>query len=290
MCFRMVESRRVLFWVLLFLLALLSAPALAGDVTVHWSAGSKAAEIKPLDVKGFPGDPVAKDGTLIDFTIDPTTGMQFVWVPDGCFQMGSNSGDSNEKPVHEVCVDGFWMGKYEVTQAEWQRVMGSNPSHFKGDRNPVECVSWNNAQEFIKRLNAKGNGTFRLPTEAEWEYAARSGGKDEKYAGGNDVDRVAWYRSNSGKETHPVGTKAPNGLGLYDMSGNVWEWCQDWYNDKAYSQHARLNPIYSGGGDDRVLRGGSWLNSAGRVRAANRGGFFPGRRDNFLGFRLLRTN
>ena len=137
--------------------------------------------------------------------------MEFVWVPGGCYRMGSNSGEDDEQPVHEVCVDGFWLGKYEVTQAEWQRVMGNNPSHFKGDRNPVEIVSWDDAQEFIKRLNAKGNGTFRLPTEAEWEYAARSGGKDEKYAGGNDVDRVAWYKSNSGGKTHPVGTKAPNG-------------------------------------------------------------------------------
>jgi formylglycine-generating enzyme required for sulfatase activity len=129
-------------------------------------------------------------------------------------------------------VDGFWIGKYEVTQIEWQRVMGNNLSDFKGDRNPVEEVSWNDAQEFIKRLNAKGNGMFRLPTEAEWEYAARSGGKDEKYAGGDGVERVAWYRSNSRGKTHPVGTKAPNCLGLYDMSGNVWEWCQDWYNKK----------------------------------------------------------
>jgi formylglycine-generating enzyme required for sulfatase activity len=221
---------------------------------------------------------------------DPTTGMEFVWVPGGCYQMGANSGVSDEKPVHEVCVDGFWLGKYEVTQAEWQRVMGSNPSRFKGDRNPVEQVSWNDAQEFIKRLNAKGNGTFRLPTEAEWEYAARSGGKDEKYAGGNDVDRVAWYNGNSGNKTHPVGTKAPNGLGLYDMSGNVWEWCQDVYNENAYSQHARQNPIYSGGGVRRVDRGGGWGGYAWNVRAADRRGNSQGDRLDFLGFRLLRTN
>ncbi|WP_051294877.1 SUMF1/EgtB/PvdO family nonheme iron enzyme [Maridesulfovibrio bastinii] len=221
---------------------------------------------------------------------DPTTGIEFVWVPGGCFQMGSNSGGKDEKPVHEVCVDGFWLGKYEVTQAEWQRVMGNNPSHFKGDRNPVETVSWNDAQEFIKRMNAKGNGTFRLPTEAEWEYAARSGGRDETYAGGNDVDRVAWYNGNSGKKTHPVGTKAPNGLGLYDMSGNVCEWCQDWYNKNAYSQHSRQNPIYSGGGFDRVYRGGGWSSYAWGVRAANRCWIDPDCRNDDLGFRLLRTN
>ena len=114
--------------------------------------------------------------------------------------MGSNDSDADddEQPVHEVCVDGFWMGKYEVTQSEWKRVMGSNPSHFKGNLKPVEQVFWNDAQQFIKRLNAKGNGTFRLPTEAEWEYAARSGGRNEKYSGGNDIDRVAWHGSNSG--------------------------------------------------------------------------------------------
>ena len=221
---------------------------------------------------------------------DPATGMEFVFVPGGCYQMGSNSGDSDEKPVHEVCVDGFWMGKYEVTQAEWQRVMGKNPSHFKGDRNPVDFVTWNDVQAFIKRLNAKGNGTFRLPTEAEWEYAARSGGKDEKYAGGNDVDRVAWYDGNRGQNTQPVGTKAPNGLGLYDMSGNVWEWCQDVYGPSAYSRHARQNPIYSGGGTDRVRRGGRWLSRARNVRAADRGKAYQGSGDVGVGFRLLRTN
>lgn len=278
--------KRIAFGLCLFVL--LCAPALAGDA-IQWRTGSKEADLKPLDLKDFKSDPMMQSGKIHEPPwFEPVTGMEFVFVPGGCFQMGSNFGESNEKPVHEVCVDGFWMGKYEVTQAEWQRVMGSNPSRFKGDRNPVEQVSWNDAQEFIKRLNAKGNGTFRLPTEAEWEYAARSGGKDEKYAGGNDVDRVAWNISNSGGRTHPVGTKAPNGLDLYDMSGNVWEWCQDWYNKNAYSQHFRQNPIYSGGGADRVGRGGSWLNGAGFVRAASRFGDYPGVRNYSLGFRLIR--
>lgn len=245
---------------------------------------------KPQQTQSQSGAPSSSSPTKGKTWTDPTTGMEFVWVPRGCYQMGSNSGDDDEKPVHEVCVDGFWMGKYEVTQAEWKRVMGSNPAYFKGERNPVEQVSWNDTQKFIKRLNAKGNGIFRLPTEAEWEYAARSGGKNEEYAGGNDVDRVAWYRSNSGKKTHSVGDKAPNGLGLYDMSGNVWEWCQDWYNKSAYSKHSRNNPIYSGGGDVRVMRGGSLVNVPGYVRSANRSWFNPDYGDNGIGFRLLRTN
>ena len=179
---------------------------------------------------------------------DPVTGMAFMWVPGGCYQMGDTfgDGDEDEKPVHEVCVDGYWMGKYEVTQGEWQKIMGSNPSHFnKGDNYPVEKVSWNDAKEFIRKLNSKSNGyKFKLPTEAEWEYAARSGGKKEKYSGSSDVDSVAWYNSNSGKSTHSVGTKAPNGLGIYDMSGNVWEWVEDIYSNNAYRNHSRNNPIY----------------------------------------------
>ena len=157
-----------------------------------------------------------------------------------------------------MTVGGFWIGKYTVTQGQWQKVMGNNPSGFKkGDNYPVETVSWDDAKEFIRKLNGKSGYTFRLPTEAEWEYAARSGGKAEKYAGGNDIDAVAWYVANSGRSTHPVGTKAPNGLGIYDMSGNVWQWCEDKYDAEAYKKHQRNNPISSSGGSLKVLRGGS---------------------------------
>ena len=231
-----------------------------------------------------------------DTWTDPVTGMEFVQVPGGCYQMGCGSWSSdcrdNEKPVHEVCVDGFWMGRYEVTQGQWKRIMGSNPSRFKkGDNYPVERVSWDDAKEFIKKLNAKSNGSyeFRLPTEAEWEYACRSGGKPEKYCGGSDVDSLAWYRGNSGKSTHPVGTKDPNGLGIYDMSGNIWEWCEDIYAKDAYSKHNRNNPIYAGGGPNRVRRGGSWDSGPRSVRSADRFGNKPGFRYSSLGFRLLRT-
>jgi len=200
--------------------------------------------------------------TTGDAFTDSATGMQMVFVKGGCYQMGDTFGDgyANEKPVHEVCVNDFYIGKYEVTQGQWQRIMGNNPSYYKncGDNCPVEQVSWNDIQQFIQRLNNQSGKQYRLPTEAEWEYAARSGGKSEKYAGGNDVDAVAWYDGNSGRETHPVGQKQPNGLGLYDMSGNVWEWCSDWYGEKYYGQSFRDNPDGPSSGSYRVLRGGSW--------------------------------
>ncbi len=225
---------------------------------------------------------------------DPVTGMEFVWVPGGCYEMGCGSWDGDcykySKPVHEVCVDGFWMGKFEVTQGQWKKVMGNNPSHFKkGDRHPVEKVCWNDAKEFIRKLTSMNQGRyeFRLPTEAEWEYACRSGGKKEKYSGGTDVNRLAWYSGNSGRSTHEVGTKAPNGLGIYDMSGNVWEWCEDGYEKHAYSKHQRKNPIIEGS-PGQVYRGGSWLSSARGSRSANRGSYFGWIKSYNVGFRLLR--
>ena len=219
---------------------------------------------------------------------EPVTGMEFVWVPGGCFQMGSNDGGSDEKPVHKVCVDGFWMGKYEVTQGQWRKLMGDNPSFFeKGDYYPVEQVSWNDCQKFIKKLNAKSKRRFRLPTEAEWEYACCSGGRDEKYSGGNDADRVAWYGGNSGGHTHPVGRKAANGLGFYDMTGNVWEWCFDWYDGNYYAQSPAKNPRGSESGSYRVNRGGGWYDSPWYVRSAFRRRYTPGDRYYGLGFRLV---
>ncbi|TAN41392.1 MAG: hypothetical protein EPN22_15435 [Nitrospirae bacterium] len=241
---------------------------------------------------------------------DPSTGIEMVLVKGGCYQMGDTfgDGDSDEKPVHEVCVDDFYIGKFEVTQGQWQAVMGNNPSNFKncGDNCPVENVSWNDAQEFISRLNEKvplskggTRGLYRLPTEAEWEYAARSGGKREKYAGGDDVDSVAWYNGNSGGgffssgKTQPVGTKAPNGLGIYDMSGNVWEWVQDWKG--SYSSGSQNNPTGPSSGKARVIRGGGvsmhfdeWY-----TRTSHRHGYDPadpyGIGGSYLGFRLVRT-
>ena len=228
---------------------------------------------------------------------EPITGMEFVWVPGGCYQMGCSglTCSGPEKPLHKVCIDGFWIGKTEVTQGQWQKMMGNNPSSFKsGEDHPVEMVSWDDAKELIRKLNEKSitGESFRLPTEAEWEYACRSGGRDEEYAGDSDVGAVAWYWVNSGKKTHPVGNKQPNGLGLFDMSGNVWEWCEDIYSDKAYSKHQSRNPVNADkdyGGAHRVIRGGSWDNdSPFIVRCGFRHDAGPANRNADVGLRLVR--
>ena len=210
-----------------------------------------------------------------------------VKVEGGIFSMGSTEG-YDEKPVHQVRLSDFCIGKYEVTQDEWEVVMGTNPSHFKGVNKPVECVSWNDCQEFIKKLNKLTGLQFRLPTEAEWEYAARGGNKSKgyKYSGSNIIGNVAWYWDNSNQKTHPVGTKAPNELGIYDMSGNVWEWCSDWYSSSYYSSSPANNPTGPATGSDRVYRGGSWLHFADYCRVANRILNNPDYRYSSLGFRL----
>ena len=230
---------------------------------------------------------------------EPVLGMEFVWVPDGCYEMGCASCPSDwlgvEKPVHTVCIDGFWMGRYEVTQGQWRKLMGVNPSRFKncGDDCPVEMVSWNEAAEFVKRLSQRGRYTFRLPTEAEWEYACRSGGRQEKYSGGDNVNAVAWHDDNSGGRTHPVGKRQPNGLGIYDMSGNVKEWCLDWYANDYYSRSPKDNPQGPSSGTDRVVRGGMWLNGASGVRCSDRtfGRLYRWHDDyGEFGFRLVRAD
>jgi formylglycine-generating enzyme len=222
---------------------------------------------------------------------DPTTDMEFMPVKGGCFQMGDTFGDgySDEKPVHEVCVSSFNIGMYEVTQGQWRFIMGSNPSHFStcGDNCPVENVSWNDIQKFIGKLNTLGAHQYRLPTEAEWEYAARSGGKSEKYSGGDDVDAVAWYSGNSGGRTHRVGEKRANGLGIYDMSGNVYEWVQDWWG--GYPSDRQQDPQGPSTGTYRMFRGGCLSQDGMRARAAGRNGFSPDYRGNCLGFRLVST-
>jgi formylglycine-generating enzyme required for sulfatase activity len=208
-------------------------------------------------------------------------------VQGGTYQMGSPASEKDrddDECQHSVTVSSFYMGKYEVTQAQWKAVMGKNPSDFKGcDDCPVENVSWNDVQNFIKKLNEKTGKTYRLPTEAEWEYAARGGDKSQSYiyAGSNNLSGVAWYDGNSGNKTHSVGKKASNELGLYDMSGNVWEWCSDYY--KAY-------PNCKGSEEDgrfRVVRGGGWGGNAGYCRAAGRRCGEATRRGLILGFRLV---
>lgn len=214
-----------------------------------------------------------------------------VWVDGGTFRMGATSEQgsdaySDEKPVHSVTMSSYYIGKTEVTQALWKAVMGSNPSEFKGDNWPVESVSWNDCQAFIRKLNALTGQNFRLPTEAEWEFACRGGNNSRgyKYSGSNYIDNVAWYDGNSGDKTHPVATKSPNELGIYDMSGNVWEWCADWYGD--YSSGRQTNPKGPYGGSYRVSRGGSWDGNAGGCRSSFRGNGDPTRRYGSLGLRL----
>jgi formylglycine-generating enzyme required for sulfatase activity len=218
-------------------------------------------------------------------------GMEFVLIPAGTFKMGSDTGDQDERPVHQVTISkAFYMGKYEVTQGQWQTVMGTNPSASPGDANrPVEQVSWNEAQTFLSKLNAmEGVQLYRLPTEAEWEYAARAG-STTIYGFGNDPKQLgeyAWYRSNSGHRTHPVGQKRPNAWGLYDVLGNVWEWVQDW--DGKYLAGPVTDPKGPGTGTYRMRRGCGWNNEANVCRVANRYSVI-GYRDDFLGFRVVRT-
>ncbi len=220
------------------------------------------------------------------------TEISFRLVPAGTFMMGSHESegdrDSDEGPQHSVKISKpFYCGKFEVTQAQWKQVMGTSPSSFQGSENPVENVSWNDCQTFLKKLcDLEGvqQGTYRLFTEAQWEYACRAG-TTGKYAG--RLGSMAWYDSNGGDKTHPVGTKKANAWGLYDMHGNVWEWCCDWYGD--YSSGSVTDPTDVTVGSSRVYRGGSWYSDARRCRSANRNGYTPGYRRNYVGFRLLRT-
>jgi formylglycine-generating enzyme required for sulfatase activity len=219
------------------------------------------------------------------------TGM--IFVKGGCFYMGDTFGDGveMERPVHEVCVDDFLIGMFEVTQREWQEVMGENPSRFKGcgDDCPVEMVSWNEVQGYIMRLNSKTGRIYRLPTEAEWEYAARSGGKREKWPGTSNIselEKYAWYSRTSGNKTLPVGQKEPNGLGLYDMSGNVWEWVQDNFDKDYYKYSPKDNPTGPSSGETRVLRGGNWGTDPWGLRATTRFGYNPAYGRDSGGFRL----
>ena len=238
-------------------------------------------------------------------------------VEGGTFMMGATSeqgseADSDEKPAHRVTVGNFFIGETEVTQGLWYDVMGTNPSDFQGSNSafssrwrelPVENVSWDDCQKFINRLNNRRNEMdlgdyphwkFRLPTEAEWEYAARGGSKSRgyKYSGSNNINDVAWYDGNSnmsqgGTQTHPVGTKQANELGIYDMSGNVYEWCQDWYSSSYYGNSPNSNPCNTQSASYRVLRGGSWFNYAQNCRVAFRYDGFPDFRYFNYGLRLV---
>ena len=237
------------------------------------------------------GSSSLSDNTL---TIPVKNGIniEMVKVEAGSFNMGATpemkSPYEVEKPVHRVTLtNNYYIGKYEVTQALWQAVMGSNPSHFKGDALPVEQVSWKDCQKFITKLNRLTGKNFRLPTEAEWEYAARGGNKSRgyRYSGSNTIDDVAWYENDALSQTHPVGTKQPNELEIYDMTGNVMEWCQDWYG--SYSSSPQVNPTGAASGSYRVVRGGGWSDSARDCRTSDRDFISPGGRSSDLGLRLV---
>ena len=234
---------------------------------------------------------MASGSNAISIPVKDGISIDMVKVEAGTFMMGATSEMkdpySDEKPVHQVTLtNDYYMGKYEVTQALWQAVMGSNPSNFKGDNLPVETVNWNDCQEFISKLNSLTGRKFRLPTEAEWEYAARGGKKSRgyQYSGSRKISDVAWYEGNSRSKTHPVGRKQANELGIYDMSGNVWEWCSDWYG--SYSSSSQTNPMGSDSGAKRVRRGGSWCYIARICRSSYRYGDAPDCRGLYLGLRL----
>jgi sulfatase modifying factor 1 len=218
-----------------------------------------------------------------------------VFVRGGKFKMGSILGGEDERPIHEVVLNDFYIGRYEVTQLEWHMIMDqdTNKCYFEGcDSCPVERVSWYNIQEFIDKLNEKTKMNYRLPTEAEWEYTARGGllSKGCKYSGSNDDVTVAWKVGNSNTMTHPVGRKKPNELGIYDMTGNVFEWCTDWYSSTYYQVSAKDNPTGPADGIFRVIRGGSWFYDYSGLRVTDRESSNPSFRYGYVGFRLCRSD
>ena len=235
--------------------------------------------------------PTVSDNT-ISIPVKDGISIDMVRVEAGTFTMGATpemkNPNNDEKPTHRVTLtNDYYISKYEVTQALWQAVMGKKPSKFKGDNLPVEQVSWDDCQKFINKLNRITGKKFRLPTEAEWEYAARGGKKSRgyQYSGSNNLSDVAWYYNNSGEKTHAVGSKQANELGIYDMSGNVWEWCQDWYGE--YNSSSQVNPIGANSGPYRVYRGGSWSKAARLCRSSCRDCYMPSYRDFNIGFRLV---
>jgi formylglycine-generating enzyme len=251
---------------------------------------AKVSSPQPTPISPQYQAPKIETPTLIfpkKFDFEP----DMVFVKGGTFKMGSNEFD-DEKPIRDVTLSDFYMGKYPITQAQWRVIIGKTPSYFEGDSLPVEKVSWLDCQDFIKRINNKTGKQFRLPTEAEWEYAAKGGvhWRDNfTYAGSNTIDEVAWYNKNSEGKTQPVGTKKPNQIGIQDMSGNVYEWCSDWYG--AYSPTTGsatvVNPIGAVEGSYRVIRGGCWFSGSAHCHSAYRNRTQPGSNNGYIGFRLV---
>ncbi|MFZ5524792.1 MAG: formylglycine-generating enzyme family protein [Pseudomonadota bacterium] len=220
---------------------------------------------------------------------EPKTGMEFVWAPSGCFRMGGD-GEAFEQPVHKVCVKGFWIGRHEVTQKQYRQIMGQDDSLFKGSNNPAERVNWHDALDFAGKMSASTGTKVRLPSEAEWEYACRAGSAHELYCGKGTPEKLGWFRNNSGMTTHPVGQLAANDWGLYDMSGNVWEWTQDCINNNYKGAPADGSAWETGNCKMRVGRGGAWNNNEDVLRASHRKFDDAGGRDSINGIRVIRTD
>lgn len=266
---------------MMLLLPLAAVAGTPGKVTAGKGADAAASAV-PAAAAGFR---------------DLTTGMEFVRVPGGCFRMGdflAESGDAgDELPVHEVCLADFYLGKYEVTNAQFRQLVPDHHSgahggkNLDGDDQPVVDVSWHDAVDYIRRLSARSGVRYRLPTEAEWEYAARSGGREELFSGGKEVALLGWYAENSDGVTHPAGRKLSNGLGLFDMSGNVAEWTADRYDEGYYGKSPRENPTGPAKGYRRVFRGGSWRLDSGSLRTSYRDAIGPDFSCSYIGFRVV---
>ena len=247
----------------------------------------KILEVNPNDphAKAMYHDCVNKRSLILDEIF-----KNMILVPSGNFIMGNNDGEarSNEKPAHQITINNYRIGKYPISQKEWRMIMGKNPSNHDDDNLPIETVSWNDVQQFIQQLNKRTGKKYRLPTEAEWEYAARGGNNKTNYpfSGSNHIDEVAWYEGNSYRIIHQIGKKRANELGLYDMSGNVWEWCSDWYGENFYANSPKNNPKGPSSGTNRVARGGSWCDLDKNCRTSYRRSFSPDTRIDYLGFRL----
>ncbi len=274
-----MRKTKTIFAVMMLLLALQ-----AGGVTADLDGNGVVDAGLPLEASTVTPGVMTYTVNGVSFTMVPVTGGTFTMGATA--EQGTDAG-SDEKPTHLVTLSDYYIGETEVTEGLWQAVMGSNPSYdVRGSNIPVERVSWDDCQTFISKLNTLTGKQFRLPTEAEWEYAARGGSEsaDYKYAGSNKIGEVAWMAVNSYEQKHPVATKEPNELGLYDMSGNVWEWCQDWYG--SYSSDSQTDPTGPSSGSYRVNRGGCWFDSARYCRVSFRGFDTPTRRGSDLGLRL----
>lgn len=267
---------------------IMQQPGLKDEVSIFSAISPESGSPLPKE----PGDvyvPAESAGKVIMNSI----GMELRLIPAGSFIVGSPENEkgrrSNEGPQHKVTISRpFYLGVYEVTQEQYEKVMGSNPSKFKGSRRPVENVKWQDALTFCKKLsNKEKTMQYRLPTEAEWEYAARAGTGTAFFWGDEMDGEYCWYLRNSGSETKEVGTRKPNPWGLYDMCGNVWEWCEDWYGNKIYSSSERLDPKGPSSGVNRVIRGGGWYADSHYCRSAYRDQATSGLRGDVAGFRVL---